>query len=430
MTVPNSWYRVVRRSAVCGCALPIAAVIIAEAACARTNRPADSGVVSHHQPVLRIRDCPHTWTIPDKDKPTDSVPIVMSVAPTTTNVPEYHDCQRLIENGHYGPLVAVFAWDSLELLADSVAKLKGKAERAIAAAEIWNVDSTTYTPLDLRPGFTCLYMYKDSTDWKAKLVWKDWPEPECNTLVDPNAVAGMSLEVSPLQTPDSDFTVADVVPAARWEWDPTNQRHYIGLKCEPTRWCEVGLPTLATSPQYTWNLQQPKPPIEVRHSLEIKGWYDEQRLAIRNGATLAPSIVGTVLPVPGLKTRHLSDYTHQWAKVASVALSDSSPYYLEKFNFVPPMGPDSTTVWMCRGNQTDCPGVPVAATCAPSKDDTVPWWAMLKAKNQPTKYKCVEYWVNPKRAQAPGSVRWRFIDKDETVWVTCPTGCCQIRPGS
>jgi len=351
----------------------------------------------------------------------------MSVAPTTTNVPEYHDCQRLIQkNRTYGPLVAVFAWDKLELLSDSLAKLQGKPERALAAAEVWNVNrTTTYSPLLLRPGFSCLYMYKDAARWRAKLVYKGWPEPKCNIPVDPNAISGLDLEVRPIPTTSTDFTVDDVIPAARWEWDPVNSGYYFGLKCEPTRWCEIGLPTFKSSTKYSVNPAWPK---ASRHNREIKGWYDEQRLARPDGAgNLVPSIVGTVLPVADLKTRTATDYTGKWSKVANVSLSEASSFYQSKFNFVKPVGNDSTTVWICRGNS--CPEIRPEFKCDIHPDDTVPWWAKITAPGRKPIYKCVEYWSNPGGALAPGSVRWRFISNDDTIWVTCPHGCCQVKPG-
>src|ERR1041384_719046 len=91
-------------------------------------------------------ECPHSWTtfappptfhlvatvnpvvsnsalmpIPTAPKTTLSFPSGFSVPRATTNVPEFHDCQRvLLADGSLGPLMAVFSSYRLDSLTDSL----------------------------------------------------------------------------------------------------------------------------------------------------------------------------------------------------------------------------------------------------------------------------------------------------------------------
>lgn len=430
MVVPNGRHRGVRRLVLGGLVLCGAGVIAAVSPAGR-GPAADSSPLSE---PLYLRDCPHSW--PNG---------LIGIAPTTTNIPEYHDCQRFImPDGNYGPLVAVFAWDKLESLERRVEEQRTTAEKAVAAAEILNASSITYKNLGIAPGHSCLYMYKDKAEsdtmkWKAKLVSRSWSPPaNCQNPINPYTVAGRPLEVRLPATTSSDFNSDDIVPAARWEWDPTRHAYYVGIKCESKRWCEVGVPDFKSSPAHP---SQPSWSKDARRSREIKGWYDEQQLAVPSSPgskTLAPSVIGTVFPAAGLKTRSLAYYKDQWREVAYVSLSAPNPHYRDKFNFVRPATPlapvpvpkgmpkqpDSSTVSMCRGR---CDGIPKGLACTVHSGDSVRWFARIQAPGRSPIYKCVWYWPNPVDAPAPpGSVRWRFIANDETIWVTCPSGCCQI----
>jgi hypothetical protein len=57
------------------------------------------------------------------------------------------------------------------------------------------------------------------------------------------------------------------------------------------------------------------------------------------------------------------------------------------------------------------------------------WYARIKsASGASLKYFCVKYRPLPGNVQPPGVVRWRWKIKDETIWVSCPNGCCEVDP--
>ena len=92
-----------------------------------------------------VSQCPHTWDHRRLTSTEAPSPITISVAdaPTggtavgqsrgITNVPEYHDCQRLVATtGAYGPLVAAFARQGLDDLAST--KSQSGRSRGLARA--------------------------------------------------------------------------------------------------------------------------------------------------------------------------------------------------------------------------------------------------------------------------------------------------------
>jgi hypothetical protein len=382
-------------------------------------------------PPPSIAECPHDWPVL-KER---GISNQLNLPGGTTNVPEFHDCQRLIRpDGKYGPLVAVFAWDSLNLLRDSVLSLQhsGTTRKAVGAAEIWNVDAVGYSPLGIKPGFSCLYLY-GFPRWRAKLVHYGATEPDCRTPIDPGTTPGVDMVVARLPATGPGYTTQHVPPVARWETQPKTGLHHIGLKCEPTTWCEIGRAGFARSRAIN---NSPTVPANVRSRHEIKGWYDEQVLAAAStGATATPSgVMANVFPAHDLASRSLGTYS-TWQEVAYVKMDQANPGYLGKANFVGPepggiwTANDSAVVFMCRGVKSACLGIPNDVSCAAHPGDTVPWWARIEARNRAPKYKCVHYRKNPNGVASPGTVRWRWVAKDETIWVGCPTGCCEVELG-
>jgi len=404
------------------------------------------------QPKLAIDQCPHTWEVRWLDPALPPQPIEISITgrqgESTTNVPEYHDCQRLINtDSTYGPLVAAFARNEHDgLLGERLRSLESATDgkTALAAIELWNVDSTTYTPLGILPGFSCLYVARRGDGWRGKLVRYGWPQPKCEDAVNLDALAGIDLTVNRRITTSTDFTEDDFPPVVRWEWDETHQHQYLGFKCDRTSWCEAGLPGFSS----VASLATPNTQREVRRVFEIRGWLDEQHLA--NPATpttpATPGTVrGTVIPNPDLKRTTLGAVAGRWVLASFVLLSGPSDTYAQKFNFVPTtaaslaLAPANTsTTSLCWAGQRPCAGVPADATCAVSGSATVgtgQWWARFDAPGRPPIYKCVRYRPHPAAAignlgtHTLGTARWRWIKDDESTWVGCPDGCCETSGG-
>lgn len=332
-------------------------------------------------------------------------------------VPEFHDCQQFVNPDHdtYGPLVAIFATYRLDTVPDPVVSplpttlTRGGMERA--AATILNYGDP-YEPLSIEKGFNCLYMVTANGVWRAHIV-RVSSDSAC---IEPmsNNPGGADLNVTVLAGPRGD----SVPPVARWDWDPVVRKHYIGIRCG-RQWCEVfdlSQPTLNSSPRYSGSIEA-----------GVKGWYDEQFLAVPSvgGNGLVPGgALATIIPEPKLDIMDEAAFDTTWRKVARVSLSDDSPKYLEKFNFVRAPAPaGKSEVWLCRGTPDGCK-ISAAETPPSCENKDDPWWAKIVADGA-TRYRCVIRRQHPGVA-IPGAARWRWQVDDEDMWIRCPTGCCHV----
>ena len=329
-------------------------------------------------------------------------------------VPEYHDCQRFVMgNGSFGPMIAIFASSGLDSVADpppgpysaTNVVITGRADKA--AATILNYD-LPYEPLRIEHGVNCLYLATVNGEWKAHIV----PAASDRDCLTPSFSGGSELSVSAMPGPKG----PDIPPVARWDWDPTSQQHYIGIRCG-SKWCEVyshSVQTLHSSPHY-----------DGPHLVQVKGWYDEQELAVmgNNGILLPGGVRGTVFPVGDLVANTEPDFDAVWKKVAFVSLSAPSPKYLAKFNFIPGPAPAGQSfISLCHGNREKC--VPPGQQVNDCEQKGDPWWAQIQS-GATTRYRCVVRRSHP-GVPIPGAVRWRWQIDDEDMWIRCPQGCCQV----
>ena len=101
-------------------------------------------------------------------------------------------------------------------------------------------------------------------------------------------------------------------------------------------------------------------------------------------------------------------------------------------NTAPPPQPDVNVLFLCYDDGTHkCNATPKKA-CSPTHDHSngPSFYARLgKGPDDPhgTDF-CVDYISTSLDAPSPGTVRWRWLDDDPTIWVSCPAGGCQIAP--
>jgi hypothetical protein len=379
-----------------------------------------------------------------------------SVSGKQTNVPEFNDCQKIIStDGKYGPLMAVFASDSLSVWNPKNAP----KNRALAAVEVLNHSAnSTYGPLGIGPFFNCLFMWQDPKQWHAVMV--PYGEQQCPRVVDPATITGgTSLEV--LTAPNGGFQdLSNFPPVARWEWDYSRRIQLIGVRCGDA-WCTIGPakyqgqafidPPAYIQPPTT----SPTPENRVR---SIKGWYDQQRLAdITNGSAVPSSVMGMVFPDPNLASHdgHPEHFKQGFVPVSYVALEGRGnsaigvlKYYKSKFNF-DPVPPGSslaamTEIALCEGTWKDCPRdlseIPQspghhwmvkkscddAAKAAIAAGQSVWWTRIVSRVTHDTLYRCATRRTHDGVTFVPATARWRWLALDETVWQACRTGCCEV----
>jgi len=385
----------------------------------------------------------------------------MSVPKHLTNVPEFHDCQRIIlSNGNkYGPLMAVFAAADLGQRKFSNRDTSARRDTSLvgdssafrdvyAAVEVFNDSADfTYEPLGIGPLFNCLYVYRVAGQLRAKMRQVGAVEKDCAEPVDPIAIPGTDLAVD--ETLKDYYDEADYPSVARWDWDKRHREQYIGLKCGRA-WCEVG--RLAPFRFYPSNAYLPPPPAGTIAPEDrvraIKGWYDQQYVAVQAGINVKPgNVVATFFPDPDLAAHaNDGDFHRTWITVSYAAFEGPPGQYKHKFNFddrSPAPLPLSrmNPLALCYGTAGQCsvplfplPSASLVTSCGPSAlmqsiyDER--WWARLRGRTSSggtvNMFKCVN-----KRDHAgvpiAATVRWRWLAEDETEWQYCPNGCCEVQ---
>src|SRR5690606_11226794 len=217
-------------------------------------------------------------------------------------------------------------------------------------------------------------------------------------------------------------------PVARCDWDPNGLHNYIGIKCG-AHWCEVGNRNESrrhradTMPPPRPIPNKPTPSDEKRaRVVEIKGWYDEQRLAVPNqaGGLVVRSLEGTLIPHAALHDlTATSDFTG-WTPVATATLNAASADYKHKLN----LDAGVNFIEFCAGPMSECipRGTTPSVCTSPSDGD---WWARIISASGDTTYNCVVRRQHP-GAAPPATARWRWLEDDETMWIRCPGGCCTL----
>ena len=399
---------------------------------------------------LNLVECPHDWMghVRNQDSLVEAGSFVLPGA--TTNVPEFHDCQKLVavtgNEWSYLEIAAVFGafdlaarWDSVEAnaapestLADTARTTRFNGDPAAAASlesvltpplhtsasetspsarSAWGileiVSEGTYAPLGIGVGFNCAFLYSAGTVLQVRMIhYPGQQEPDCRLAADPDTLGGAVLSVT--RTTSSRFSeVNDYPAAARWDWDPEKRIQYIGVRCG-AGWCEIGPGGFHRSmlPPQAAGLN-----VAAARVQAIKGWFDQQRLAppaVTDPASPDPGW-GTVFPDPGLGTRTSPDFEDTWLLVAQVAIDSSLEGYGAKLNLHPARSDGiMNRIYLCKGTFARCRAsadgtpaiagrVPTAATEPKCPTDVVgvlpedaeSWWAAILPPEGDVGFRCV-----------------------------------------
>lgn len=410
--------------------------------------------------------CPHGWAGADSFPGNGQ----LSIAPHMTDVPEFHDCQRFIVGGRrprYDSVFAIFAHEGLDKLdlpqstvipaftPGSTSELLTSGPTTTVGAGTGRIQLTNmrtwaviyaendYPALGIQRYFNCLLIGRIAVganmSYSAMMVPIGGRSDICaqrpESVVNYGVSTGRSNRLlTGVTLSAASGPMTDVPPVARWDWDRVNNVQFIGIKC-PDGWCEFyGTGTFNPSPSY--------PGSSLGSLASVKGWYDEQSLAHFTGTPAHLAVAGreaTVFPAPGLRNRDSwsSIMRGRWDTVAYVSMHDEDAAYAQKGGLhqspqAPNIAPGNrnNVVSFCvesalaAGPASSCntPSLPTLTTAAcPSRQ-----FAKVEYPGQPTRYFCVKYTVNPNGYTAKGVVRWRWRDTDETVWISCPDGCCEV----
>ena len=392
----------------------------------------------------------------------------IGVSEPITDIPEFHDCQRFIVKDHYDSLYAIFAAFRLEDLdtawqLDSGAAASQGKPGVVPAATIYS-HGGTYDSLGIKPGFNCLFFFRQSSTspWQAKMVpWGGSADPNCADRSYDPLTTGTPLTVHKSTGNSSTgaaFGAKDYPPVARWDWDERNGKYYISIACG-AGWCEVGKDVFESSPAYNlplpvWKrlagkLPDPQSPATSRVH-KVRGWYDVQRLAVllssSNSALPTPGPArGFLIPHPLLDSINnagggVSAY-RTWGHVAAAMIEGD----YDKWNFKN----GENDIFLCFGTTQSClitdqlQRIPWATTpltsCPEDLINQGRWWAKVVSATGVVQYACIGRMdhadalvrynqKHPGQAAIPGAARWHWIPTDETQWVSCLQGCCTVSP--
>jgi hypothetical protein len=318
---------------------------------------------------------------------------------------------------------------------------------AFPMVEILSIGGT-YPQLKLEPGFNCLFVFKQGANWFAKLVASGPKEEECRSARSLESL--LSYPELSIKRTSADFMKLewkDFPAVARWDWDVRSTTQVIGFGCLDG-WCEVGElgHDPETGPELTAmaGIAGLSSAVALSPVLRVKGWYDEQRLSPTLRHWWKPgagprSVVGTIVPVPGLDQFDSIAFADTWRTIAYVNLSEPSDEYHQLQSFAPISAGKVTTISLCMEAWGGSTPLPKGAGCEGISQKlrqqakcvleptapTIHWWAMTTPADNPhPKYWCIVRRSAPAGVPVPGTARWRWMADDETTWGRCGGACC------
>jgi hypothetical protein len=314
-----------------------------------------------------------------------------------TNV-EANDEQRLIikkngNNEYAGWLVALVAYP-----------FPPEFDGWQFVAQLYYSGDVKDLPQGMQYEHTCIYL-KRGKYWPLDRDKDVGTSAAVNNACDLEAkdVKQLSLHVAREQDDGSD--AANYPATVRIDTDDNDRtRLHIGVKCG-NAWCDIK--------------KDKKDPSGLSHpgkkKGKVKGHFDVQYLAGESGITgiISPTDTrGSILPAEYLETTNF-DCTNcgngDWKPAAEVKVENVDDKYRTRYNFTEPTTTESWNKVEMRHE---------------TNDDT--WAARVTATTGVVQYLNVRYTPNLNGQDRRYGARWRWRDKDESMWVSCSAGCCDI----
>ena len=229
--------------------------------------------------------------------------------------------------------------------------------------------------------------------------------------------------LSPSTTPSKTFVVDavtmgsgnDTVPAvAQWDWSdrPVNAGRssapLAGFRCGRNRWCEFGhtdgRPGFSSQNRFCGSGD----PFTCR----IKGWYDDQQLAVKNAAgQLVPGPYAVIFPVPDLQAVAIDVEPTVFTRVATIRAERgySGAVRLEGIH---PWARDNEVYLTKR------------------RDGNFYFKIVRWPREEQPVYEIYRAYWHDHRSDGkwvPPIVRWGWLSNDEGLWTPCSVGCCELQ---
>lgn len=358
------------------------------------------------------------------------------------DVPEYNDCQKLAtgDPAEYGPKVGIYVSAGLDTLfrTDMSRSASGSPTSGnvfVALIHNFGKDYVTQS-LTIKSGYSCLRLRPGPGVYQATIEDVGAAVPNClkPPTVTPRGISMVrALHVGPAH-------FEDYPPVARWEWDPAQLHHYVGIKCGPA-WCEVGgrgEPDVGVgeAPPNEAIPGLPSSPGMAGRTHLVKGWYDEQALAIPGTSKpLEPRVRARIYPHQQLEAVTFDLFGKGWVPAAYVYLPEASAPYHDALH----LSQGLNTIYLCQARSTlqdHCAGAAAGTfgKCAPSDADTngepaTIWYARIMPTGT-TDANAAGYICVTKQQHVGvdirATTRWRWADDDEKIWIRCTNGCCTV----
>ncbi len=323
---------------------------------------------------------------------------MVALAQLPWSIPEYHDEQRFSAGGTYGPMAYLFASPFIGTF-NYLWQVAGQGPHGLLAAVLL-VDTPTsttlppeYANLHLKPGMNCVWLANTTTD-PASAAWRAYVnQANLAGICDRSVALGPALAV--VRETQPGMGPGDYPAAARFGEAATSRQALIGFRCLDG-WCMVGPAGFTPTPL---------PVAGTTREDKIRGWYDEQHLAIRKpGGTMRPGPLARIIPYPNLDSRSPA-YYGVWRPAAKIVFIDSpadtkyADWGLKQGENILEMRYVATSQkweFHIKGNGTTVPDRP--------------WTHQLVMPHLD--------------AGVPGTARFRWTLADEGIWIPCGDACC------
>jgi hypothetical protein len=357
---------------------------------------------------------------------------------SATNNRLYVDKQRLYvsDTGSlYGPIVQISAFDRVGDWDE-----EDFAEAALPVAFIHVYGDANYP---LNEGYTNLHLDNPNTKYCLFMSLETSPkrwladiQPTVDELcVPPEAVAPGRLTVQ--EAKHSSHTKHTDYPATARFGHDASLRPIIIVKCGD-KMCEIG-PSAGFTQAPPWH---PKNWKQGR----IKSWQDEQRLGVKDGSDpIKPSkFKAVILPLENIKafrtprrfdcryknnnicSTEATDDPNDWVAVAVInvdmAQTDEAAFRLTKYHTKLKLEPGENTIWIRKSGDSDSTIYNPDMTVAKEAE-----WDVRITNSAGVKFPAKKI----RRTAHPGNIvvgtaRFGWDDNDETLWISCAMGCCEV----
>ncbi|MSR36933.1 MAG: hypothetical protein EXR95_09910 [Gemmatimonadetes bacterium] len=317
---------------------------------------------------------------------------------------EVYDCQRLVLStgaaGEFGPLVGLYPVDATLRL--GLGRTDFTNALPAAAVYSWGAAGGSYADAypELAPaaGAACLWLRNAAgtvDGWRAALV----AGAGCGDSPGPPHDSTFALRVFERVYPGT--ASVDYPRTARWQWDLDARRQIIGVKCGDA-WCEVtgkGGGEPRTQPLEGGNAVARE---------KVPGWSDAQHLAVYDSAAgrARPGPWGSVVAYHGI-----AGEAPAWVEgllAARMTVYGAAGAFSDRF-YLQPEGASGHDDLILR-----FPGM---------QDEA---W-LQQGPMRRRKASRIQFAPTADH-QVVGTVRWRWNDHGETIWVYCSSATCAVEP--